>query len=530
MKKILALLLLSSTVFLVSACGKQASDTKDMPVLMGPNDLSVLAGSELKDIEPLLPKIATATGIRLVMTYTGTLSAVERLQAGEQVDVSWLANNHYARLVPEVKTRIAESERTMLTPVVLGIKQSKARQLGWENNPNVTWKDIANAAQAGKFTFGMTSPTSSNTGFSGLLGLAAALSGKGDALEEKDIDVKQLSSFFKAQRLTAGSSGWLADAYIKEQGKVDGIINYASTLLSMNKNPALNEKLVLIYPKDGIVTADYPIMLINPAKRDAYTKVVAYLRGKEFQQAMAVATLRRPVNPDVQVADTPAQPLVELNFPGKLAVVDAILSAFDNNLRIPTDSTFVLDRSGSMSGDRIDNLKSAMLGLAGADASISGRFARFHNREQIYLLPFSSLPGASERFDMGLDAKSNQAALQGIAARVKTLQADGGTAIYDALKQAYADAMERRHNYPARFYSIVLMTDGENSAGLSMNEFVSWYNQLPEKDKGIKIFTVIFGEADMRELKTVAELTGGRTFDSRNARLQSIFKEIRGYQ
>lgn len=528
MKKTFALLL--CCVVLLSACQKEAPAPNNTPPADAANVLSVLAGSELKDIEPLLPKVEQATGIHITMHYAGTLEAVERLQAGEQFDVAWLASNHYAMLVPTVKSRIAASERTMLTPVVLGIKQSKARELGWENNPDVSWKDIAKAATQGKFTFGMTNPASSNTGFSGLLGLAAALSGKGDALEEKDIDAKSLSAFFKAQRLTAGSSGWLADAYVKEQDKVDGIINYASTLLSLNRNPQLKEKLVLIYPKDGIVTADYPIMLVNPAKRDAYTKVVTYLRGKEFQQTMATTTLRRPVNPDVQLANMPTQALVELNFPAKLAVIDAILSAFNNTLRLPTDSTFVLDQSGSMGGERIERLRSAMLGLSGADASISGRFARFHNRERIFLLPFSSVPETTERFDMGTDEKSNQDTLKRITERVNQLNANGGTAIYDSLIQAYREAMERRHGDTARFYSVVLMTDGINTAGAPVDAFLQWYAQLPNKDKGIKVFPVIFGEADPRELQSVAELTGGRSFDSRKSSLQAIFKEIRGYQ
>lgn len=148
--------------------------------------------------------------------YAGTLEAVERLQGGEVFDLAWLASNRYASLIPEVKSRIAASERTMLTPVVLGIRQSKARQLGWENNPALSWSDIATAAMQGKFTFGMTSPAASNSGFSGLFGLAAALSGKGDALEEQDIAADRLAAFFRAQRMTAGSSGWLADAYVKD--------------------------------------------------------------------------------------------------------------------------------------------------------------------------------------------------------------------------------------------------------------------------------------------------------------------------
>lgn len=523
-KRLLPLLL--ACLFLVAACKRPP----DAPAKDDTQTLSVLAGSELKDIEPLLPDMERATGVRVVLTYAGTLDAVERLNGGDVVDAAWLASNRYAMLMPAVRARILASEKTMLTPVVLGIKQSRAHALGWDSQPDVSWKDIAQAAADGKFTFGMTSPSSSNSGFSGLLGLAAALSGTGDALEEKDIDGKRLAAFFQAQRLTAGSSGWLADAYLREPDQVDGLINYASTLLSLNARPELQEKLVLIYPRDGIVTADYPIMLVNPAKRAAYDKVAAYLRDKPFQQAMAAATLRRPVNPDVQVAGQPAQSLVELPFPARLAVVDAILASFDNNLRLPTDSTFVLDKSGSMQGARIADLRSAMLGLSGADASISGRFARFRNRERIYLLPFSGAPERLEAFEMGADAASNQVTLQRVAQRVRALQADGGTAIYDSLREAYQAAIVRRRQDPARFYSVVLMTDGKNSAGTNSKDFVAWYAALPAADKGIKLFPIVFGEADQREMQHLAELTGGRSFDSRKSSLQAIFKEVRGYQ
>jgi len=528
MKKVFALLGLCT--LLLVGCEKQDKQEKATAVADPANTLTVLAGSELKDITPLLPALTQATGITLQMQYVGTLEAVEKLQAGEAVDAAWLASNRYAMLVPAAKARILASERTMLTPVVLGLKDSKATELGWKDNPNITWKDIAQAATQGKFTFGMTSPVSSNTGFSALLGLAAALSGKGDALEEKDIDAKRLAAFFKAQRLTSGSSGWLAEAWLKEPGKVDGIINYASTLLSMNRNPALTDKLVLIYPQDGITTADYPLMLVQPTKRAAYDKVVAYLRGPEFQKSMAEQTLRRPVNPDVQVPAVGPSALVELPFPAKLAVVDAILGAFDNELRLPTDSSFVLDQSGSMENERIASLKTAMLGLSGSDASISGRFTRFRNRERIFLLPFSDAVGAVERFDMGNDTATNKTTMTQLSGRINELQARGGTAIFSATRQAYQEATKRRRSDPQRFYSIVIMTDGLNNSGIKVDEFAAWYAQLPAADKGIKLFPVLFGEASPAELQRLAELTGGRTFDSRKTSLQAIFKEIRGYQ
>jgi len=492
--------------------------------------LTVIAGSELKDIEPLLPLVEMATGVRLEMSYMGTLDAVERIQAGATADAAWLASNRYAMLVPEVRSRVAASERTMITPVVLGIKESKARELGWINNPDVTWKTIADAAAAGKFTFGMTNPASSNTGFSGLLGLAAALSGKGDALEEGDIDGKQLAGFFASQRLTSGSSGWLADAFLADQDKVDGIINYASTLLQLNRDPQMREKLVLIYPRDGLLSSDYPLMLLNPAKRDAFAKVVEFIRGSAFQTAMTKSTLRRPVNPDVPSEDPSPSDIAELPFPGTQAVVDAILTAFEDELRLPTDSTFVLDVSGSMEGDRLQALKNSMGGLAGGDSSTSGRFSRFRARERVFLLPFSNLIQEPEKFEMSADAAANTRTLQAITGRVNQLEAKGGTAMFSATQAAYLAAAARRRSEPNRFYSVVLLTDGQSNNGMDAAEFSRWYAALPAADKGIRVFPVVFGAADTDQLRLVARLTSGKVFDGRKSDLRGIFKEIRGYQ
>lgn len=495
--------------------------------------LAVLAGSELKDLEPLLGEIQRETGVALKLTYVGTLDGVERLQAGEQTDIAWFASNRYAMLVPGARQRIVASERTMLTPVVLGLKTSKAKALGWDDGSGsytgATWKDIAQAAEAGRFTFGMTSPASSNTGFSALLGLAAALSGKGDALAVEDVDSKGLAAFFKGQKLTAGSSGWLAESYLKDQDQVDGIINYSSVLLSLNREPSLKDKLVLIYPQDGLSTSDYPIMLVNGEKRAAYDKLVAYLRGGAFQKQMVDSTLRLAVNPQV-AQPNPAAAIGELAFPARQEVVDAILLAFDNEVRTPPDSTFVLDISGSMSGQRLDQLKRTMVGLSGSDASISGRFARFRNRELIHIKPFAPRPMETVSFDMGSSEAQSSKVLGTITRYVESMQADGGTAIYSSTRQAYEEALARRAMAPDRYYSIVVMTDGANTSGMSIEAFQDWYQRLPASDKGIRVFTIAFGNADSSELRVMAEMTGGRTFDGNKSGLQAIFKEVRGYQ
>ncbi len=42
--------------------------------------------------------------------------------------------------------------------------------------------------------------------------------------------------------------------------------------MGLNSGGQLHEPLDLIYPKEGIVTADYPFMLLNADKRDAYAE------------------------------------------------------------------------------------------------------------------------------------------------------------------------------------------------------------------------------------------------------------------
>ena len=61
-------------------------------------------------------------------------------------------------------------------------------------------------------------------------------------------------------------------------------------------------------------------------------------------------------------------------------------------------------------------------------------------------------------------------------------------------------------------------------------EFVEWYHGQGEDVSGIPVFPILFGEGNAKDLGELAELTGGRLFDSRSNSLAAVFKEIRGYQ
>ena len=110
------------------------------------------------------------------------------------------------------------------------------------------------------------------------------------------------------------------------------------------------------------------------------------------------------------------------------------------------------------------------------------------------------------------------------------LQTDGGTAIYSALEQAYADVGTAEAADPNRLYSIVLMTDGENNAGVDPDQFSKDYGVLPGPVQAVRTYPVLFGEASKDAMTSIATLTGGTLFDATTTSLQTIFKQIRGYQ
>lgn len=509
-------------------------DDGERPAGDPPGTLRVLAGSELKDVEPLAGRIRDATGVNLRFDYVGTLEGAERIAGprGAGVDLAWFSSARYLTLLTADggRGRPVASQRIMLSPVVLGIKRSLATRFGWAGNPDVTWKDVAAKARSGELRYGMTNPAASNSGFSALVGVAAALAGTGDALQTRDIDERGLTDFFKGQTLTAGSSGWLADAFVNDQQRLDGIINYESVLLGLNASGKLREPLELIYPRDGIITADYPLLLLNQAKRAEYDKLVTYLRSPEVQRQLMTSTARRPVVPEVAPDQRfPDRVLVELPFPASLQVINDLLFAYLNRIRRPAHTIYVLDVSGSMEGERIAALKQALVNLTGADTSISGRFASFRARERVTVITFAE--DVIEERDFTVERGGADAAgLRQIRAYVGGLRLYGGTAIFTAMQRAYQRAAADAQRDRDAFTSIVLMTDGENNHGIAVDEFLGGLQGLPEQARSVKTFAIQFGEADPAELQRIVQATKGARFDANQTSLAAAFKEIRGYQ
>ena len=490
----------------------------------------MLAGSELKELEPDIQQAARSAGVNLTLSYSGTLEMVDRVNSGESWDAILPPNGAYPSLA--LTHKALAKEKLFYSRVAFGVKISKAHALGWDQK-TPDWSEITQAVKDGKLVYAMTNPTSSNTGMSALFAVAASSAKKTEDLASSEVDRGALKDFLSGQKLTAGSSGWLADAYVRDQDGLDGLVNYEAVLLRLNERPELHEKLVVIYPRDGVISADYPLMLLNPDKRTAYDQLVNGLKGAAFQsQALQRAQLR-PSDPTVPISTRlSAAPVVELSFPNNLDVIDTVLGAYQAELRRPATSIYLLDLSGSMRGERIANLKAALelLTGVGTQGSVTARYARFQNREHVMLIPFSTSPGDPQRFNF--ENETTKAQTEGaLRSYVEGLGAGGATAIYSTLDLAYDLAYQELSRYPGRLVTVVLLTDGQNNHGLSYAEFHDrWAGKSAGGADPIRTFPILFGEASTAELDEIASLSGGRSFDARNTNLREVFREIRGYQ
>jgi Ca-activated chloride channel family protein len=489
--------------------------------------LRILAGSELKELEPDILSAARSAGVNVTLSYSGTLEMVDRVNQGGAVDAILPPNGAYPSLA--LTRKAVAKEKLFYSRVALGVKESKAHLLGWDRAiPN--WSDITQAVKDGKFAYAMTNPTSSNTGMSALFAVAASSAKKTEDVAASEIDQAALKDFLSGQKLTAGSSGWLADAYIREQGQLDGLINYEAVLLRLNDRPELREKLTLIYPRDGVISADYPLMLLDPGKRAAYDRLVAALKGPAFQATVLERAYLRPSDPTAPRSPRlSGDTVVELAFPNNLDVIDAVLASYQAELRRPATSIYLLDVSGSMRGERIAAVKKALELLTGVDAQGSAaRYARFQNREHVMLIPFASEPWSAVRFNF---EQNSAKAGEDLRSYVDGLQAGGGTAIYSTLEVAYDLAYREQSRYPGRVVTVVLLTDGQSNLGL---EYPQFREHLLGRSGGgadpVRTFPIVFGEASSAELDEIARLTGGRSFDARSTDLRDVFREIRGYQ
>ncbi|MFD2796199.1 substrate-binding domain-containing protein [Promicromonospora vindobonensis] len=520
-----------------------------------PVTLRVLAGSELADVmgdDELMSDLEAATGITLEPTYVGTLQGADAIvnggarcgtAGGTDCDLAWFSSNDYMELLWDEKRALAEaseepwvtqSGETMRSPVVLGVKSSVAQRLGWTQDRTVSWNEIADRAAEGSVSFFMTDPATSNSGFSALVGVASGFDRNGDDLNLEDVDPARAGDLFSGLVRTAGSSQWLTEQFVADQDEADAIVNYESELIALAGSGALAEDLVIIYP-ERTVYADYPVQLLSPDQQDAYDLMTEWLTAQDTQERISGTTHRRTAT-DSGVPDddsVPSMDPVPVPLPEDLNTANGLIDNYLRDYRDPAHTIYLLDTSRSMSGAPMNQLRQAFGDLTGNDTSITGEFARFRQGERVTILPYDTTPGDPAQFSLA-DPELDPQELSPLRDHVSDLVPAGdGTAIYAALAEAYALVERSQAEEEGYYTSIVLITDGENNdPSLGLDAFEADFGASSSGSLGTPTFIVMLGDDEryVREMESVATLTGGRVFDAAQTSIRAAFKEIRGYQ
>jgi Ca-activated chloride channel family protein len=102
----------------------------------------------------------------------------------------------------------------------------------------------------------------------------------------------------------------------------------------------------------------------------------------------------------------------------------------------------------------------------------------------------------------------------------------GDTKLYSAIELAYME-VENKGN-PDHIRAIVALTDGKDTAStVTLPQLLDQIGAQSESGDATKIFTIAFGQAADREvMQRIAEITGGRQYDSDPGTINEIYAEI----
>ena len=518
-----------------SAClgigGGQTAGTgqeADTVIGNGRQSLRILSGSENQELEPILEDFSRESGIRVEMTYQGSLDIMRVLEQDEiAYDAVWPASSLWLN-VGDTGYRVKHGESVSISPVVFGIRQSLAEELGFVGR-EVSVRDILDTITAGKLKFCMTSATQSNSGASAYIGFLYALLGNPDMITEEDLENEQLQSDIQALLSgvdrSSGSSDWLKDMFL--EGGYDAMVNYECLIIQANEELESRgeETLYVVYPYDGLTLADSPLGYVDNGdddKETAFLELQEYLLSENVQNEIQRTGRRTGYtgisdeNRDVFRTDWGVQPdrvLSTMRMPSTDVLFQA-LNLYQTDFKKPSLSIYCLDYSGSMSGKGNEQLVAAMEQLL-IQENAEKNFLQA-SKDEVNVLIFFDDQVLAEYTAVGSGTE-----LEALYDKVESQDTGSGTDMYVAAEEA----LQVLSHYDLSQYTpaVILMTDG--MSGGSFDAFMEQYQELGED---VPVFSIMFGDADSEQLEELAEATNARVFDGRED-LIDAFRKVKGY-
>jgi Ca-activated chloride channel homolog len=430
-----------------------------------------------------------------------------------------------------------ENPSIMRTPLVIAMWEQLADAYGYPGRP-LGFADLdmlasdgwaaAGKPQFGRFKYVHTNPDYSTSGLSAVAASYYAAVGKREGLTEADVTrgrarVRRLeraivhygdiTSFIESEMHKHGL-GYASAAAMEE-----------TTLIHFNRNAGEGQHLVAVYPEEGTVVSDNPLITlhgdwVSPEERRAATVFARYLTDAVTPE-VAGAEGFRPADRDTKPAGfvTPAygvdraQPEHELTLP-EPKVLAKIRSAWHAD-RKPANVMLVFDNSGSMGEER--KLEEAKLGL-------EAFFREAGPNDRIGLIKFSE--EITQLVAMG-PMRSNRARL---VAAVKDIIPEDETRVRDATLVG-VETVEANLD-PDAINAVVVLTDGlDNKSTHRGSDVIQQLEAQSRKESGqIRVFTIAYGsDANDRELAKYADASGGNSYQPGTDEIADVYRQISSF-
>ena len=527
------LALLCAAGLALTGCGgggrESAEDSGADSVLgSGRETLRILSGSENEELEPILENFAEEQNVRIEMTYQGSLDIMRALGREEiPYDGVWPASSLWLS-VGDTNFKVKHTESISITPVVFGIRQSLAEELGFVGR-EVSVNDLLEAIRGGNLRFCMTSATQSNSGASAYIGFLYALLGNPEVITSEDLEdpglQEQMTELLSGVDRSSGSSDWLKDMFL--EGGYDAMVNYECLIIQANEEleDRGEETLQVVYPYDGLSIADSPLGYVDngdDGKEELFLKLQEYLLSDSVQNEIQRTGRRTGYagiseeNLDVFREDWGVQPdrvLSPIRMPAS-DVLFQCLNLYQTEFKKPSLNVYCLDYSGSMEGEGNEQLVEAM-GQLLIQEEAAKNFLQASEHEVNILIPFNlSVLGVYQAEGPGEE-------LEELYDVVRDQPVGGGTNMYEAAMEGLS--MLSEYDLSQYTPAIILLTDGE-----SLDSFDDFRDQYEAMGEDVPVFSIMFGDAQPEQLEQLAELTNARVFDGRT-NLTEAFRQVKGY-
>jgi Ca-activated chloride channel family protein len=110
---------------------------------------------------------------------------------------------------------------------------------------------------------------------------------------------------------------------------------------------------------------------------------------------------------------------------------------------------------------------------------------------------------------------------------VKSLYANGGTALYDAISVGYDQLMAKKALNEKKIAAIVVLTDGaDTDSKMSLPDLLRKI-KVDNETHTIRVFTIAYGhDANQEVLKQIADATQAKSYVGTPQNIRSVFKDI----